>query len=85
MEMGRTPLSLKPNILGFLIDWRLMGVIAFIEYRFFSDFAYIVYSIALFLLILVLGYGLITSGAQRWVRSIPLLPTASDSSSSHSS
>ena len=67
MEMAGTPLYLK-QIFWLLIGLAVMGVIAFIEYRFFSDFAYIVYSIALFLLILVLGYGLITSGAQRWVK-----------------
>jgi rod shape determining protein RodA len=50
----------------------LMVTIAFIEYRFYSDFAYIVYSIALFLLIVVWGYGIITSGAQRWVKIGPL-------------
>jgi len=67
MEMAGTPLYVK-QIFWLLIGLAVMGAIAFIEYRFFSDFAYIVYSIALFLLILVLGYGLITSGAQRWVK-----------------
>jgi rod shape determining protein RodA len=67
MEMAGTPLYLK-QMFWLLIGLAMMGTIAFIEYRFYSDFAYIVYSIALFLLILVLAYGLITSGAQRWVK-----------------
>ena len=67
IEMSGTPLYLK-QIFWLLIGLAMMLTIAFIEYRFYSDFAYIVYSIALFLLILVLGYGLITSGAQRWVK-----------------
>jgi len=45
-----------------------MLVIAFVEYRYYTDFAYIVYVTAVVLLIIVLGYGIITSGAQRWVR-----------------
>jgi rod shape determining protein RodA len=49
-----------------------MLVIAFVEYRFYTDFAYIVYTTAVVLLILVLGYGIITSGAQRWVKMGPL-------------
>jgi len=67
MEMSGTPLYLK-QMFWLLIGLAMMVTIAFVEYRFYSDFAYIVYSIALFLLILVLGYGLITSGAQRWVK-----------------
>jgi len=71
MEMSGTPLYLK-QIFWLLIGLTVMVTIAFIEYRFYSDFAYIVYSIALFLLIVVLGYGIITSGAQRWVKIGPL-------------
>jgi rod shape determining protein RodA len=67
MEITGTSLYLK-QIFWLLIGLAVMVTIAFIEYRFYSDFAYIVYTIALFLLCLVLGYGMITSGAQRWVR-----------------
>ena len=67
IEMLGTPFYLK-QIFWLLIGLVVMVVIAFIEYRFYSDFAYIIYSIALFLLIVVLGYGIITSGAQRWVK-----------------
>jgi rod shape determining protein RodA len=67
MEMAGTPLYLK-QIFWLLIGLAVMVTIAFVEYRFYSDFAYIVYSIALFLLIVVLAYGMITSGAQRWVK-----------------
>ena len=45
-----------------------MIIIAFVEYRFYSDFAYIVYTTSFVLLLAVLGYGIITSGAQRWVK-----------------
>jgi rod shape determining protein RodA len=51
-----------------LIGLVLMITIAFVEYRFYSDFAYIVYAVALFSLVVVLAYGIITSGAQRWIR-----------------
>jgi len=71
MEMSGTPLYLK-QIFWLLIGLTLLVTIAFIEYRFYSDFAYIVYSIAVFLLIVVWGYGIITSGAQRWVKIGPL-------------
>ena len=67
IEMPGTPLYLK-QIFWLLIGLAMMVTIAFIEYRFYSDVAYIAYPIALFLLIVVLGYGLITSGAQRWVK-----------------
>jgi rod shape determining protein RodA len=62
-----TPLYLK-QIFWLLIGLVLMITVAFVEYRFYSDFAYIIYMIALVLLMIVLGYGIITSGAQRWFR-----------------
>jgi rod shape determining protein RodA len=67
IEMSGAPLYLK-QIFWLLIGLAVMVPIAFIEYRFYSDIAYIAYSIALFLLIVVLGFGAITSGAQRWVK-----------------
>jgi len=66
-EVLGTPLYLK-QIFWLLIGLTFMIIIAFVEYRFYSDFAYIVYTIALVLLLAVLSYGIITSGAQRWVR-----------------
>jgi rod shape determining protein RodA len=66
-EVIGTPLYLK-QIFWLLIGLVLMIAVAFIEYRFYSDFAYVVYTIALVLLLAVLGYGIITSGAQRWVK-----------------
>jgi rod shape determining protein RodA len=66
-EVLGTPLYLK-QIFWLLIGLAFMIIIAFIEYRFYSDLAYIVYIITLVLLLAVLGYGIITSGAQRWVR-----------------
>ena len=66
-EVLGTPLYLK-QIFWLLIGLVLMITVAFIEYRFYSDFAYVVYTIALVLLLAVLGYGIITSGAQRWVK-----------------
>ncbi|MEW6377550.1 MAG: rod shape-determining protein RodA [Thermodesulfobacteriota bacterium] len=67
MEVSGTPLYLK-QIVWLLIGLAVMIAVAFIEYRFYSDFAYIIYFVALFLLLIVMGYGIMTSGAQRWVR-----------------
>ena len=47
-EISGTPLYLK-QIFWLLIGLSVMVVIAFIEYRFYSDFAYIVYTVALLL------------------------------------
>ncbi|OGP89632.1 MAG: rod shape-determining protein RodA [Deltaproteobacteria bacterium RBG_16_48_10] len=66
-DISGTPLYLK-QIFWLLIGLVVMLTIAFIEYRYYSDFGYIIYTIALFLLLTVLGYGIITSGAQRWVK-----------------
>jgi rod shape determining protein RodA len=66
-EVSGTLLYLK-QIFWLLISLAVMMVIAFTEYRFYSDFAYIIYTIALILLLAVLGYGIITSGVQRWVK-----------------
>lgn len=65
------PYHLK-QILWLTIGLGAMLVIALIEYRYFTDFAYLVHGILVLLLILVLVYGIITSGAQRWVRFGPL-------------
>jgi rod shape determining protein RodA len=66
-DFSGTPFYLKQ------IFWLMGGlsvavVIAFIEYRLFSDFAYVIYAVCFVLLLGVMGYGIITSGAQRWVR-----------------
>ncbi len=66
-EVSGTPLYLK-QIFWLLIGLSVMVVIAFTEYRFYSDFAYIVYTVAFFFLLVVTGYGIITSGAQRWIK-----------------
>jgi rod shape determining protein RodA len=66
-DVPGTPLYLK-QIFWLLIGLALMLAIAFIEYRYYSDFAHIVYSITLILLLAVLSYGILTSGAQRWVK-----------------
>ena len=66
-EVSGTPLYLK-QIFWLLIGLSVMVVIAFTEYRFYSDFAYIVYTVAFFFLLVVMGYGIITSGAQRWIK-----------------
>jgi len=70
-EVAGTPVYLKQTF-WFLIGLVLMIAIAFIEYRFYSDFAYIAYTISLVLLVMVLAYGIITSGAQRWVKIGPI-------------
>ncbi len=66
-ETSGSPLYLK-QILWLGIGLTAMLIVAFVEYRYYVDFAYIIYATAVLLLILVLGYGLITSGAQRWVK-----------------
>jgi len=62
-----TPLYLK-QIFWLLIGLAMMVMIAFIEYRFYSDIAYIIYAVTLCFLLVVMGYGIVTSGAQRWIR-----------------
>ena len=59
-EVTATPYYVK-QIFWLLIGLALMIPVAFIEYRFYSDFAYFVYAIAFGLLLAVLGYGIITS------------------------
>ncbi|HMK75209.1 MAG TPA: rod shape-determining protein RodA [Thermodesulfobacteriota bacterium] len=71
IETVGAPLYLK-QIFWLFIGLAAMVTIAFVEYRFYSDFAYIVYTVALVLLLIVLAYGMITSGAQRWVKIGPL-------------
>jgi rod shape determining protein RodA len=66
-EISGAPVYLKQTF-WLLIGLALMITIAFIEYRFYSDFAYIVYAVALLFLVVVLAYGIITSGAQRWIK-----------------
>jgi rod shape determining protein RodA len=67
IEVSGTPFYLK-QIFWLLLGLAMMIVIAFIEYRFYLDFAYIVYLGTLVLLVAVMGYGYITSGAQRWIK-----------------
>ena len=66
-ESYGTPLYLK-QVFWLLTGLAVMLAIAFIEYRFYLDFAYVIYLISFFLLLVVMGYGIITSGAQRWVK-----------------
>ncbi|RPJ08761.1 MAG: rod shape-determining protein RodA, partial [Deltaproteobacteria bacterium] len=62
-----TPFYLK-QFSWLLIGLVLMMVVAFVEYRYYSDFAYPIHAMALFLLVAVMAFGMITSGAQRWIR-----------------
>jgi rod shape determining protein RodA len=66
-EVPGPPVYLKQTF-WLLIGLVLMITVAFIEYRFYSDFGYIVYAVSLFFLAVVLAYGIITSGAQRWIK-----------------
>ncbi len=66
-ESSGMPLYLK-QVLWLFIGLTVMMGIAFIDYRYYLDVAYFAYSAVLLLLIFVLAYGFITSGAQRWVR-----------------
>lgn len=66
-ETWGTPFYLK-QVSWVLIGLVIMGGVAFVEYRYYSDFAYPIHAVALSLLILVMVFGMITSGAQRWIR-----------------
>lgn len=67
METSGSPFYVK-QMIWLLIGLIAMILIAFVEYRIYSDFAYGIYFITFLLLIIVMAYGIITSGAQRWVR-----------------
>ncbi|MGB9629300.1 MAG: rod shape-determining protein RodA [Thermodesulfobacteriota bacterium] len=67
METSGYPFYLK-QMIWLLIGLIVMVIIAFIEYRIYSDFAYGIYLMTFLLLIAVMAYGIVTSGAQRWVR-----------------
>ncbi len=67
METVGTPAYLK-QLSWLIIGLAVMVVIAFVEYRYYSDFAYFAYGAAVFSLLLVMAFGMVTSGAQRWIR-----------------
>ncbi len=67
METPGLPFYLK-QMIWLLIGLMVMFMIAFMEYRIYSDFAYGIYLITFLLLMAVMAYGIVTSGAQRWVR-----------------
>jgi len=62
-----TPFYLK-QLSWVLIGFVIMMAVAFIEYRYYSDFAFPIHGVTLFLLVVVMVFGMITSGAQRWIR-----------------
>lgn len=66
-EGSVSPLYLK-QMLWLGIGLAVMMAVAFIEYRYYADFAYPIFVCTLLLLILVFGFGIITSGAKRWIR-----------------
>ena len=75
-EFSGTPFYFKQT------SWLLIGLaamltVAFVEYRFYSDFAYLFHLAAFISLLIIMGYGMITSGAQRWIKfgSISLQPS----------
>jgi rod shape determining protein RodA len=70
-EISGPPVYLK-QISWWFIGLIFMMTIAFIEYRLYSDFAYVVYVASIVFLVVVLGYGMMTSGAQRWVKIGPI-------------
>ncbi len=51
-----------------LIGLMIMMAVAFIDYRYYFDFAYPIHAVTLFFLVVVMAFGMITSGAQRWIR-----------------
>ena len=66
-ETSGTVFYLK-QLSWFLIGLIMMIAIAFVEYRYYFDFAYPIHAVALFFLVVVMAFGIITSGAQRWIR-----------------
>jgi len=66
-ETSGTAFYLK-QLSWFLIGLVIMMVVAFVEYRYYSDFAYPIHTVTLVLLVAVMAFGMITSGAQRWIR-----------------
>jgi rod shape determining protein RodA len=62
-----TPLYMK-QLSWLIIGFALMSIVALIDYRIYADFAFMIYTLVLLLLVGVLVYGIMTSGAQRWVR-----------------
>ena len=66
-EASGTPYYLK-QVFWLLMGLAIMIVIAFVEYRFYSDLAYVFYAAVLFTLVLVFAFGMVTSGAQRWIK-----------------
>lgn len=66
-EFPGTPLYLK-QISWLLIGLAIMALVAFVDYHSYADVAYPAYGVSLLLLVGVLIYGMVTSGAQRWVK-----------------
>jgi rod shape determining protein RodA len=62
-----TPFYLK-QLSWLLIGFVIMMAVAFIDCRYYSDFAFPIHGVAFFLLVVVMVFGMITSGAQRWIR-----------------
>ena len=62
-----TPFYLK-QLSWLMIGFVIMMAVAFIECRYYSDFAFPIHGVAFFLLVVVMVFGMITSGAQRWIR-----------------
>lgn len=65
-DFRQTPLYLKQ------MQWILIGLIGmtfafFIDYRFLSRHAYLIYGISVLLLLVVLAFGYATRGSQRWI------------------
>jgi rod shape determining protein RodA len=66
-EVSGSPVYLR-QLFWLLIGLAVMIAVAFTEYRFYSDFAYVAHGLTLFLLLTVLAFGSAASGAQRWIK-----------------
>jgi len=66
-ETSGTAFYLK-QLTWLLVGLIIMIIVAFIEYRYYFDFAYPIHGATLFMLVVVMAFGMITSGAQRWIR-----------------
>ena len=57
----------KKQLLWFLIGFLIMLFLTFFDYRLIIKYAYVIYFISLFLLLIVLIMGEVKSGSRRWI------------------
>ncbi len=68
MVSGETTNYFLKQLVWVFLGLVAMAVVYFMPHRWFFDFAYPLYGLGLFLLVLVLLFGLTGMGAERWIR-----------------